>query len=258
MKNNAQTLSQSLCQSLRQSLSRSPLKYLTRLAFIFTLLSTPLLPFSQFQSAKAQGQDPVVINYHGYNIKGQPGQAVPDDVIEMVKEQLEICDRAPVPERVHAFFKAVPVTLVISTTKPAPTSVYGGVSSQDPLGKITLQSGQLVGKPRPILLHEYLHGVNAKLISDGVKNAEIEEFYNRAKVRLANIGQDGNEYFLKNKGEFFAVTASIYLFGDIPRPPYSMKNIAEAMPVYTQYLKKLFAVDLKEVMPRSLAGASFQ
>ncbi|MBU6454809.1 MAG: hypothetical protein KGS72_23780, partial [Cyanobacteria bacterium REEB67] len=253
-------------QSQSQSLALSRLAL--TLTFGLALLAADLLPCSPIGNtsawplwsghcAMAQDQDPVVIDYHGYNIKGQRGQAISNDVIEKVKAQIEICDRAPVPERVHAFFKALPVTLVVSTTKPAPTSVYGGVSRQDPLGKITLQSGQLEGKPRPILLHEYLHGVNAKLITDGVNSAEIEQFYNRAKQRLANIGQDGNEYFLKNKGEFFAVTASIYLFGDIPRPPYSMKNIAEAMPAYTQYLKKLFAVDLQDVMPRSVAGASF-
>ena len=56
-------------------------------------------------------------------------------------------------------------------------------------------------------------------------------------------------YFLHNKGELFAVTASIYLFWRYPPPAFIDEKYRQSHAGYTQYLKKLFAVDLIGVQP---------
>lgn len=61
-----------------------------------------------------------------------------------------------------------------------------------------------------------LHAYHRQKITGGFQNAQIKAFYEEAKSKYPNFR---DEYFLSNHREFFAVTASIYFFGDIPRPP---------------------------------------
>ena len=45
---------------------------------------------------------------------------------------------------------------------------------------------------------------------------------------------------LENNGEFFAVTASAYLYGDITREPYTRADLKKTQPDYYQWLANLF------------------
>lgn len=64
--------------------------------------------------------------------------------------------------------------------------------------------------------------------------------YRNGHIELKNRAFARNQ-LLKNEGEFFAVTASICLYGDIPRPPYNIENIRRHLPVCADYLQNLFA-----------------
>jgi hypothetical protein len=47
---------------------------------------------------------------------------------------------------------------------------------------------------------------------------------------------------LKNVQEFFAVTASLYLWGNVDRPPHDRKTLHDKQPVYYQWLGDQFGV----------------
>ena len=64
---------------------------------------------------------------------------------------------------------------------------------------------------------------------------DIEKFYERAK----GAGWPEESYMMSNHREFFATTASVYLFGDIPRPPESRKELRTRQPQYYQWLADL-------------------
>jgi hypothetical protein len=47
---------------------------------------------------------------------------------------------------------------------------------------------------------------------------------------------------LKNVQEFFAVTASLYLWGNVDRPPHDRKTLRDKQPIYYQWLGDQFGV----------------
>jgi hypothetical protein len=100
---------------------------------------------------------------------------------------------------------------------------------------IDLQMDQLEPN-KPILLHELLHAFHDQELPQGFANADVERFYERGKA----AGWPADSYMMSNSHEFFAVTASVYLYGDIPRPPESRKQLRAKQPQYYQWLADLF------------------
>jgi hypothetical protein len=84
---------------------------------------------------------------------------------------------------------------------------------------------------RPILLHEFLHALHDQRF--GFDHPEIIHFYNAAVV-AGRWTRDA--YMFSSHREFFAVTASAYLFGQIERPPFSRDRLMRAQPQYCAWL----------------------
>jgi hypothetical protein len=91
---------------------------------------------------------------------------------------------------------------------------------------------------RPAMLHELLHAYHNRVVPRGFKNAGILLHYNRAKD-----GQlyPADAYLMTNEREFFAVTASIFLYGK--DGPITRSNIKEKQPDYYNYLVYIFGFD---------------
>jgi hypothetical protein len=92
---------------------------------------------------------------------------------------------------------------------------------------------------KPIALHEMLHAYHYWVLPERGQNPDVLRFYQRAK--------DGgfypaDAYVLKNPFEFFAVTASLYLWGNVDRPPHDRKTLHDKQPVYYQWLGDQFGV----------------
>ena len=68
----------------------------------------------------------------------------------------------------------------------------------------------------PLLLHELLHGWHFQKMPDRRRNPEILAFYDQAK---ASGAFPARSYMLSNVVEFFAMTASVALWGRAARPP---------------------------------------
>lgn len=171
------------------------------------------------------------LNYRGFKadfsqIKDSPQK---DTVIKAIKRQIEIVGQVKLSEENLSFFKSIPIVMIPASS--GTPGVYGGIK------KTVFLKAQDLAPNRPILLHELLHAYHHLKITDGFQNAQIRAFYEQAKKKYPNLE---NEYFLSNAREFFAVTASIYLFGEIPRPPSKRSVIRKAQPEYYQYLETLF------------------
>jgi hypothetical protein len=92
---------------------------------------------------------------------------------------------------------------------------------------------------KPVLLHELLHAYHYRVLPNAFENADVLRFYNRARDD-AMYPEDS--YVLKNVREFFAVTASLYLWGNVDRPPHNRATLREKQPIYYKWLGDLFGV----------------
>jgi hypothetical protein len=170
------------------------------------------------------------LNYHGFKVNfSEVKDSAPDDtVVRAVKRQIEIVEHVKLGEDDLNFFKSIPITMIPDAS--GTPGVYSAVKNT-----VFLKVRELAPN-RPILLHEFLHAYHYSKITDGFRNEQVRGFYEEAKNNYPNFR---NEYFLSNAKEFFAVTASIYLFGDIPRPPFNRAAIKKTQPEFYQYLENL-------------------
>jgi len=98
----------------------------------------------------------------------------------------------------------------------------------------------------PILLHELLHAYHALVLPNGFENEDVLGFYrNAVNGRLYPPRKRGDKYVLSNVKEFFAVTASLYLWGRIDRQPYTRENLQNSQPHYYNWLAEQFGVQNK-------------
>jgi hypothetical protein len=91
---------------------------------------------------------------------------------------------------------------------------------------------------RPVILHELLHAYHSQVLPQGYKNPGILLHYKRAKEKQL---YPANAYLMTNEREFFAVTASVFLYGE--DGPLSRSMIKEKQPDYYRYLVFLFGFD---------------
>jgi len=87
---------------------------------------------------------------------------------------------------------------------------------------------------RPILLHEFMHAFQQERLPGGARNPDVLRFYQHAK--------DGglwpaDAYMLSNVGEFFAMSASTYLYGHADRPPSSRAELERRQPHFADWLR---------------------
>ena len=76
---------------------------------------------------------------------------------------------------------------------------------------------------KPVMLHELLHAYHWRVLPDAFRNPDVLRFYGRAKE---GEFYPVDSYVLKNVQEFFAVTGSLYLWGNVDRPPHNRRNAA--------------------------------
>lgn len=171
------------------------------------------------------------LRYHGFNVDFAEISRLPrkDDILASVKRQIEIVEQVGLSDENLNFFKTVPVVMLMDSS--GTPGIYDGKK------KTVFLKAKDLAPDKPILLHEFLHAFHHQRIPQGFQNEQINQFYLRGKQVFPNFS---GEYFLSNNREFFAVTASIYLFGNIPRPPYNRQAIKSNQPVYYKYLEGLF------------------
>jgi hypothetical protein len=141
-----------------------------------------------------------------------------------------VADCGAKPEQLQ-FFRSQTVFV-----KHAPSGGLGHFDSRHP--GVTV-ADVVAEAQKPILLHELLHAYHFRVMADGYRNAEILTFFGRAQGSEA---YPKDAYVLKNVQEFFAVTASLYLWGNVDRPPHTRDKLKAAQPVYYAWLGQQFGV----------------
>ena len=180
----------------------------------------------------AQGAS--TFTYRGFTVDTSGAQNAPNlkAVEASLKHQIDIAADCGATPKIIDFFKSQQIFV-------RPGQGDGGGRFSSKVQGVSVDAA--VDAPeKPVVLHEMLHAYHWWVLPDGFRNADVERFYERAR--------DGgfypaNAYVLKNVQEFFAVTASLYLWGNVDRPPHDRKTLHDHQPVYYKWLGDQFGVE---------------
>lgn len=198
------------------------------------LLGRPLLAQEQNRSGnQSDDRGAVTFAYRGFTVDTTAARSAPNlKAIEAsLRHQIDITADCGVMPKIADFFKAQEIFV-----RPGQGDGGGRFSSRSKGVSVDLA----VDAPeKPVLLHEMLHAYHWWVLPDGFKNADLLRFYQRA---LEGGFYPPGAYVLKNVQEFFAVTGSLYLWGNVDRPPHNRKTLHDNQPVYYKWLGDLFGV----------------
>jgi len=171
--------------------------------------------------------------YRGFTVDISAVRDIPDlaEIQASLKHQVDIVADCGASPAIAAFFKSQEIMV------KSGQSDGGGHFAANSKG-VTVDAA--VDAPeKPVLLHELLHAYHFRVLPGALQNPDLQHFYDIAK-------QGGlyppDSYVLKNVQEFFAVTASLYLWGNVDRPPHNRETLRDKQPVYYKWLGQLFGV----------------
>jgi hypothetical protein len=250
-----------------------------------------LLPALANADETSQGSNRNLKTYRGYfsevSATGD-GQDV-STITGKLHHQLDIVEGAGLSPRVLKFFRTVPILVDEAACLDAPpdpkalrAACYGpsgplryqhnraatvfdnekgewinsdavDLAEDTKLGLVMFRPITLTSRDgdRPILLHEFLHAYHAKMLPEGFKNPTVLLHYNAAKALYPS-----DAYLVTNEREFFAVTASVFLYGKEAIEPFTRSKIREKQPEYYNYLIWLFGFDPDKRSIAPLASAN--
>ena len=189
-----------------------------------------------FGAPLAIAQSGPTFTYRGITVDISAAQGQPDikDVVASLKHQIDIVVECGAKPEILAFFESQPVAV-----KPGQSDGGGHFSSK--VAGVTVDAA--VDAPeKPVLLHELLHAYHFRVLPGALQNPDLVRFYGIAKQ---NELYPPDSYVLKNVQEYFAVTGSLYLWGNVDRPPNNRATLREKQPAYYQWLGDLFGVQKK-------------
>lgn len=192
-------------------------------------------------------------------------------VADELRRQIDIVESVGLSPRVLTFFRTIPIVvdeMACTGAKVLTSACYGSAAPVRPgqLRSATVWDGGKeqwtnpdpvtlaedrrrgvvmvrplpMGAREPVILHEMLHAYHAQMMPEGYQNSWVLGFYDRTK---SNALYPSDAYVLTNEKEFFAVTASIFLYGQGDKEPFTRSNIKEKQPDYYRYLTWLFGLD---------------
>jgi hypothetical protein len=179
--------------------------------------------------------------YRGFIIDDSRVQNMPnlEAVRAATKEQIDMVCAVGVPAEILAFFQGVPFEIIPQGVMPSGTP--GLYSPRDRSVRVT--AGIVTTGHKPVLLHELLHAYHDQRLPGGVENPDIARFYERAKAIPAYARKS---HMMQNDREFFACSATTYLFGVTAQEPFKREKLRDNQPDFLDYLKKLFGSNAGE------------
>jgi hypothetical protein len=224
--------------------------------------------------------------YRGYflDLSQIAGQQNYSEIINSLHRQLDIVESVGLSPRVLNFFHTIPIVIdeaacsdgmkedkspVFAAACYGPAepvslqnrSTHGSYwdsekaewVNSDPIALaedthlgVVMVRNRYLNPQSPVLLHEMLHAYHTNLMAGGFDNQVIKSFYDDAKGK--NL-YPADAYLMTNHKEFFAVTASIFLYGKDDKEPFMRSKIKEKQPEYYKYLTWLFEVNPEHGTP---------
>ena len=168
--------------------------------------------------------------YRGWQVRAGAGAHAqrPDKTVRAIKAQIDTIEQLGLKPQVLNAWRALPIY-----ADPSAGREVGRYTADR---RIVLRIKRLDAK-RPSLLHALLLAYQDQKLPGGFANADIARF--RQQIIARHVWPN-TAIMLQNDGEFFAVTASAYLYGEITREPYTRADLKKTQPDYYQWLANLF------------------
>jgi len=173
------------------------------------------------------------------------------ELADGLRHQIDIVENSGLSPRVLQFFQTVPIVVddfacVGNMIEPAsgdPKPIMGAACynrNVPETGTMMVRPTTLVdrNRERPVLLHELFHAYHDHILPGGFENPAALFWFKQATDKHL---YPADQYLMTNAKEFFAVTASVLLFGT--DGPIDRAKIREVQPDYYQYLVWLFGFD---------------
>jgi hypothetical protein len=203
---------------------------------IIGLFSTEDVPMIKFLLpgmliALALSASAAASDYHGFHID-ESAQRLAPDASASLTSQLDIVESSGLPPEVLAALKQTPIV------------VDPGLRGNPGIFAVRAGAGAVYIRPvafapnKPILLHELLHAYHFRVLR--LERPEIQQAYQHARQDGVFPASFQSAHFLENAKEFFAVTGTLYVFGDIQQPPFSCAALARLDAGYLAFLAEQF------------------
>ncbi|MBV9510607.1 MAG: hypothetical protein JO303_10040 [Caulobacteraceae bacterium] len=202
--------------------------------------AAPFLP-PLFGAAKPQPS--LVFDYQGWRVdaSGAAKAQRPAKTVKAIRAQIDLVQRAGLPQAVLQVMRAVPVTAATGLS-PDPNGYVRGRG-------VTLHVKDLDDK-RPVLLRLLLYAYEDQGLPGGGANPDVARFRQAA---AAEHVWPKTAAMLRSDADYFAMTASAYLVGAITREPYTRANLRRTQPDAYQWLARLFDGGRARVSARALS-----
>jgi hypothetical protein len=157
--------------------------------------------------------------------------SLPDELIQSFQAQIDMVESLAIKPEIKAFFRSV-ACFIDETTQGGP-GAYGA-----PRRRMILSTHP---QPRdnPVFLHELLHAYHHQVLPNGFQNPTILAFWKAAK---ASKQFPSNAYMLEDQLEFFAMCASVALWGKAARPPMTRANLRQKLPDVHDWIAAEFGI----------------
>jgi hypothetical protein len=179
---------------------------------LLALIGTPVL-----------ARDEDVFDYRGFTVDMSamgPDRRVA--VAGWIRQQIDLVESLHIREDIKVWFRGVRLTVDPALNMPGR------------FGRGVLTLDDSVSPPEnPVLLHELLHGYQAQRLAGARDNPHLVAAFDQAK---RSRDWPAQAYMLSNINEFFAMTASVALWGRAARPPSTRERLKAAMPDWYAFL----------------------
>ena len=173
----------------------------------------------------------VAAEYNGFKID-ESKTRLSREAQESLFKQIDIIDSAALPPAVLDAMKQTPIVV-----DPDLRGNPGIFAIRDGTASVYVQPIEFPVS-KPILLHEFLHAYHFRVLH--LDRPEIQEEFQLAKHSSLFPERFQSSHFLQNAKEFFAVTGTLYLFGNIQQPPFDCTTLSRLRPQYLKFLADQF------------------
>ncbi|CAN5404165.1 hypothetical protein BH10PSE1_BH10PSE1_35190 [soil metagenome] len=190
-------------------------------ASLAVLIATPAL---------ALGMQDVVFDYRGVTVDTT---AAPEgrraEISAYLRQQIDLVESLKIKDDIKLWFRSVRITVDPALNMPGRFGPNG------------LTMDDSVSPPEnPVLLHELLHGYQARRLPGARNNPHLMAGFAQAR---ASGDWPAQAYMLSNINEFFAMTGSVALWGRAARPPLTRERLRTALPDYYAWLVDEFGLE---------------
>ncbi|HWA29332.1 MAG TPA: hypothetical protein VG734_27020 [Lacunisphaera sp.] len=176
--------------------------------------------------------------YRGFTIDTSAVADQPDlaAIVAATHEQIDMVQAVGFPGNILAFLQSVEFKVVPSGKfKTQSPGRYTGRGR-----RVEVSAGIVRVGHKPVLLHELMHAYHDQQLEQGLKNPAVLALYEKARSIPAFAAKS---HMMANPSEYFACSATAYLFGVTAQEPFTREKLRGKQPACLDFLHSLFGAN---------------